>query len=177
ESRIRRDLLGVPGRIHHALGELGPAVLRPLRQVLGVLVGASIAVRFVIAELRRRLLPRRHTRPHRDRTLDRFEIQKAEPAVKYLESLLQAGLDDDAILLHRLDLPLLRHIQLLIRGQIRDPVHAGQHEVAPLLVPDVVEPHDVTRIFGPAALHDRAGVRIVSLKSYRSVLYRTFEYT
>ena len=132
---VCRDRVSAPRRLEHVAHQRGPAVLRTLRQKVGVRIRA-VVLQLVIAELRRCLLPRSHARPHGDRTLDRFEIEEADPAVKCLQRLLETRLDDQAILPHRADLPLLRHVELLLCRQIRNAMHACEQEGAALLRSD-----------------------------------------
>ena len=90
--------------------------------------------------------------------------------------MLQTRLHHNAAVFHRADLTLLRGVQLLVRLEIRNPVHACRHECAAFLRPDAVQPHDVIGILGPAALHERTLVRLVALQADRNVGQRTVQH-
>jgi hypothetical protein len=85
--------------------------------VLGVRV-AAVGLELVVTELRRRLLPRGHARPHGDGAHDGLEVEEPDPTAERLQLAGERRLHHQPVLGHGLELPLLGEVELLGPRQV-----------------------------------------------------------
>jgi hypothetical protein len=114
-----RSARGLDHRLHQGRAR----VRRSLRQKLGVRVRA-VRLSLVVAELGRRLLPRRHPGPDGDGAHDGLEVEETQPPGRGegLERVGEGWLDDEAMLGHRFELAALLHVEPFARRQIAHPL-------------------------------------------------------